>query len=110
MLEKILLSFLNVHLFVMQLKDWQLGCQDPASPSMEGMINFHNYIMIFLITIGTFVLWMLYKVIVDFNEETHPVSKNFTHSSTLEICWTILPAVILMFIAVPSFGFTLFIR
>jgi cytochrome c oxidase subunit 2 len=103
MLEKILLSFLNVT-FCDAAERWQMGCQDPASPSMEGMINFHNYIMIFLITIGTFVMWMLYKVIVDFNEETHPVSKKFTHSSTLEIIWTILPAVILMFIAVPSFG------
>jgi len=83
---------------------WQLGLQDPATPAMEGMINFHNYIMIFLIVIGIFVLWMLYKVVNNFDEKVNPISDKFTHSNLLEIIWTLLPAVILMFIAVPSFG------
>jgi cytochrome c oxidase subunit 2 len=83
---------------------WQLGFQDPATPAMEGMIDFHNYIMIFVIAIGIFVLWMLYKLVVNFPEEAHPVSEKFTHSSLLEIVWTIIPALILMLIAVPSFG------
>jgi len=85
-------------------EQWQLGFQDPATPSMEGMIDFHNYIMIFVITIGLFVLWMLYQVFVFFNEGTNPFSVKFTHSSLLEIVWTILPAVVLMVIAIPSFG------
>jgi cytochrome c oxidase subunit 2 len=71
---------------------------------MEGMIDFHNYIMIFVITIGLFVLWMLYQVFVFFNEGANPFSVKFTHSSLLEIVWTILPAVVLMIIAIPSFG------
>ena len=83
---------------------WQLGFQDPATPAMEGMIDFHNYIMIFVIAIGIFVLWMLYKLVVNFPEEAHPISEKFTHSSLLEIVWTIIPALILMLIAVPSFG------
>jgi cytochrome c oxidase subunit 2 len=103
MLEKLLLNFLNVS-FCDAAESWQLGLQDPASPAMEGIINFHNYIMIFLITIGVFVLWMLYRVMVDFDSEVHPIPEKFTHSSALEIIWTILPAVVLMFIAVPSFG------
>jgi cytochrome c oxidase subunit 2 len=85
-------------------ESWQLGLQDPATPAMEGMINFHNYIMIFLIVIGIFVLWMLYKVVNTFDEKVNPISEKFTHSNLLEIIWTLLPAVILMFIAVPSFG------
>jgi cytochrome c oxidase subunit 2 len=83
---------------------WQLGLQDPATPSMEGLIHFHNYIMIFLITIGVFTVWMLYQVISNFNATIHPVSVKFTHSTVLEIVWTIIPALILMVIAVPSFG------
>ena len=83
---------------------WQLGLQDPATPSMEGMIDFHNYLMVFIIAIGLFVLWMLYYVFVHFNAKANPSSEKFVHSSLLEIVWTILPAVILMFIAVPSFG------
>ena len=82
---------------------WQLGASDPATPAMEGMIDFHNYLMIFVIAIGIFVLWMLYKLTVNF-PEVHPVSEKFTHSSLLEIVWTIIPALILMLIAVPSFG------
>jgi cytochrome c oxidase subunit 2 len=83
---------------------WQFGFQDPATPAMEGMIDFHDYIMVFLTVIAVFVLWMLIQVLIKFNEDTNPVSVKFTHSSLLEIVWTILPAVILMLIAVPSFG------
>ena len=83
---------------------WQLGLQDPATPIVEGMIFFHNYLMFFIIVIGLFVLWMLYRIVVLFNKKTNPVSENFTHSSILEVVWTIIPAVILLFIAVPSFA------
>lgn len=83
---------------------WQLGIQDPATPVMEGMIFFHNYLFFFLIIIGVFVFWMLFQVIINFNEKANPVSQKFTHSSLLEIVWTILPAVILVFIAIPSFA------
>jgi cytochrome c oxidase subunit 2 len=70
---------------------------------MEGMIYFHDYLMIFLIVIGTLVFWLLYKVIVSFNEEKMPIANKFTHSSLLEIVWTIIPAIVLLFIAIPSF-------
>ena len=83
---------------------WQLGVQDPATPLMEGMIFFHNYLIFFLILIAVFVFWMLYQALVNFNEVTNPISQKFTHSSLLEIVWTILPAVVLVLIAVPSFA------
>jgi heme/copper-type cytochrome/quinol oxidase subunit 2 len=83
---------------------WQLGIQDPATPTMEGMLNFHNYIMIFLISIGCIILWMLFKVVINFNEKDHPIPQKFTHSSILEIIWTILPAFLLFNLAVPSFS------
>jgi len=82
---------------------WQFGIQDPATPSVEGMIFFHNYLMIFLIIIGFFVCWMLYKVVVLFNNLIISNSQKFTHSSLLEIIWTILPALVLLLIAIPSF-------
>ena len=82
---------------------WQLGLQDPATPAVEGMIFFHDYLMLFLIIIGLFVMWMLYVVIISFNEKSNPVSEKFTHSSVLEIVWTILPALVLLLIAIPSF-------
>jgi len=78
---------------------WQINFQDPATPIAEGMLYFHNYIMFFLISISVFVLWMLYSVFLT-NSNT---SSKFSHSSVLEIVWTVIPAVILVFIAVPSF-------
>jgi len=82
---------------------WQLSIQDPATPVLEGMIFFHDYLMFFLIVIGFFVVWMLYYVIVSFNKETS-ISSPFTHSSVLEIVWTIIPAFLLLLIAIPSFA------
>jgi len=83
---------------------WQLGFQDAATPMAEGMIDFHHYLMFFLIVICSMVFWMLYRAIVLFNESENPAAQKFTHSSTLEIIWTLLPAFILLLIAAPSFS------
>ncbi len=82
---------------------WQIGIQDPATPSLEGMMALHNYISFFLVVIVVFVCWMLFLVVYNFNETANPVSNKFTHSSLLEIIWTIIPAIVLVLIAVPSF-------
>jgi cytochrome c oxidase subunit 2 len=82
---------------------WQTGFQDPATPSVEGMIHFHNYLLLFLIVIGMIVFWLLYKVIITFNNKVSFKAEKFTHSSVLEIVWTILPAIVLLLIAIPSF-------
>lgn len=83
---------------------WQFGIQDPATPIAEGMVFFHNYLMFFLIFIGMFVFWLLGDIILLFNSDENPVPQKFTHSSLLEIVWTIIPAVILVIIAIPSFA------
>lgn len=81
--------------------DWQIRFQDPATPMAEGMIHFHNYIMFFLILIFFFVLWMLSAAVLKFRDNKQ--AYKFTHNSQLEIIWTIIPAIILIFIAFPSF-------
>jgi cytochrome c oxidase subunit 2 len=64
--------------------------------------------MFFLLIIGVFVFWMLYKVVVDFDSSYFDgylkEPQRFTHSTLLEIVWTIIPAIILVLIAVPSFA------
>ena len=85
-------------------ESWQLTIQDPATPQLEGMLFFHNYILLFLIVIGVFVCWMLYTVTTLFNEKNNPFAAKFTHSSLLEIVWTVLPAFVLLLIAIPSFS------
>ena len=85
-------------------ESWQIGLQDPASPIMESMLNFHNYLMLFLIAIGFFVTWMLFQAFYLFNENLNHTPLKFTHSSLLEIVWTIFPAFVLLLIAIPSFA------
>lgn len=85
--------------------EWrQFGIQDPATPVAEGMIHFHNYLMGFLIFIGLFVFWMLFCVIRFFKDTETNTPSVFSHLSALEIVWTMVPAFILLLIAVPSFS------
>ena len=81
-----------------------LSFQDLATPILEGISNFHNHIMTFLTVIVVFVSWLMARAIILFNEETNPTPVKFTHSTPLEIVWTIVPAIVLLFIAVPSFA------
>lgn len=98
-------SFFNIFLAACDAPEsWQIGVQDPASPNMEGMIYFHHYLMFFIILIGAFVFWMLFMVLISYCEQNNKISNKFTHSSTLEIVWTIVPALVLLFISVPSFA------
>ena len=84
--------------------NWQLGLQDPATPMMEGILNFHNHLMFFLVGIGIFTFWLLGRCVMLYSYDANPTVDNFTHSTSLEVIWTIVPALILMVIAVPSFA------
>jgi cytochrome c oxidase subunit II len=81
----------------------QMFVQDPATPMMEGMIYFHNLLMFIIVFVGIFVFYMLGYAMYRFDESRNTNSAQFSHNSPLEIIWTILPAIILLFIAVPSF-------
>ena len=83
---------------------WQLGFQDPATPVMEGIINFHNDLMFFLIVITVFVVWMMFRVITLFNEEKKKKAETSVHGAAIEIIWTTIPALILLIVAIPSFA------
>jgi cytochrome c oxidase subunit 2 len=83
---------------------WQFGIQDPATPNLEGMIYFHNYLCFIILAIVIFVCWLLAQIYLRFDKETNSIASIFTHSSILEIVWTIIPAIILFFVAIPSFA------
>ena len=75
--------------FMDAAEPWQLGFQDPATPIMEGIINFHNHIMFFLTAVGVAVFWLLGRCLVLYNAETNTDKiDNFTHATTVEIVWT----------------------
>jgi cytochrome c oxidase subunit 2 len=82
---------------------WQLGFQPAASPIMEQITSFHTYVTIIITLIALFVLGLLVYVMGRFNEKRNPDPSRTTHNTTLEIAWTILPVLILVAIAIPSF-------
>jgi cytochrome c oxidase subunit 2 len=106
-----MLSFLNflvysstINAFCDAPEQWQFGFQDPATPMAQGMISFHHYLMYILIIIGVAVFYLLYRTIELFQLSANSKPQTFTHSPVLEIVWTIIPAIILLFIAAPSFS------
>lgn len=109
------MNFLNFYLLILSpfcsnfaLSDWsgrwQFGMQDPATPIAEGILIFHDHIMFFIVGIVVFVFWLLTRCLFLYNADANKTVDNFTHSTVLEIVWTTVPAIILMFIAIPSFA------
>jgi cytochrome c oxidase subunit 2 len=82
---------------------WQLGLQDSASPVMTDITNFHDFLLWIITAISGFILLLLLIVIVRFNARANPTPSRTTHNTPLEIMWTIVPVVVLVLIAVPSF-------
>ncbi len=85
-------------------ENWQLNLQDPATPAVEGMAFFHDYLNSYMIIIGAVVFFLLIKTYSLFNSETNKTINNFTHNNLLEITWTVLPAFLLLLLAIPSFN------
>nr|YP_009504360.1 cytochrome c oxidase subunit II [Graphomya rufitibia]AWX64107.1 cytochrome c oxidase subunit II [Graphomya rufitibia] len=74
-----------------------LGLQDSASPLMEQLIFFHDHSLMILVMITTLVGYLM--ITLFFNKY---INRYLLHGQTIEIIWTILPAIILLFIALPS--------
>jgi cytochrome c oxidase subunit II len=83
--------------------NWQLGMQPPATPVQERIVRFHDELLIIIFLITVFVLGLLLYVIVRFNARRHPVPTRTSHNSVIEILWTVVPVIILVAIAIPSF-------
>lgn len=83
--------------------DWQLSFQTPGSPLMEELINFHSLVFWIITFITLFVLFLLIYVCWKFSAKRNKKPSKVTHNVTLEIAWTLLPVLILVVIAIPSF-------
>jgi cytochrome c oxidase subunit II len=82
---------------------WQLGFQAPVTPVMDDIVWFHGLLLWIIAAITLFVLGLLLIVIVRFNARANPVPSRTTHNTTIEVLWTVVPVLILVTIAVPSF-------
>ena len=82
---------------------WQLGMQAPATQITQRIYDFHNQLLVVITLITLFVFGLLAYIIVRFNHRAHPVPTRTSHNTLIEILWTVIPVVILVMIAIPSF-------
>jgi len=87
-----------------QPKDWQLGFQKAASQGMEDIVWFHDYMLLPIITaITVFVLFLLLYTCVRYRASRNKVASTTSHNTLVEVLWTLIPCLILIVMAVPSF-------
>lgn len=95
-------NLLDLKIYLDTPSVWGIYFQDSASPQMEGLIELHDNIMYYLVLILFSVGWILFSIIRNFVDA--PIShKYLNHGTTIELIWTITPAIILILIAFPSF-------
>jgi cytochrome c oxidase subunit II len=82
---------------------WQLGMQPPATPVQDRIVAFHDWLLVITFLITVFVLGLLLYVMVRFHHTRHPVPTRTSHNAVIEILWTVVPVLILVGIAIPSF-------
>ena len=91
--------------FADQPKQWQLGFQDAASQSMREIVSFHNNLLLpVIIAISVFVLFLMIYTCIRFRASKNPNPSKTTHNVTVEVLWTLIPCLILIVMAVPSFN------
>jgi cytochrome c oxidase subunit 2 len=85
-------------------KNWQLGFQEAASQSMRDIVNFHDKLLLpIIVAISVFVLFLMAYACIRFRASRNPNPSTRTHNVAIEVLWTLIPCLILIVIAVPSF-------
>jgi cytochrome c oxidase subunit 2 len=84
-------------------KPWELGMQPPATPVKDRLSAFHDELLIIITLITVFVLSLLVYVMWRFNHQRNPVPSRTSHNTVIEMLWTVVPVLILIIIAIPSF-------
>ena len=96
--------FVSQNAFANQPVDWQLGFQKAASESMREIVAFHDKLLLpIIIAISVFVLFLMLYACVRFRASANPNPSKRTHNVTVEVLWTLIPCLILIVMAVPSF-------
>ncbi len=90
-------------------QNWQTYFQESASTAMEKFVHFHNLLLYIIFGIVIFVFILLAYTCIRFHHKNNPVPKKFTHNVAIEILWTLVPFIILIIIAIPSFRLLYFV-
>ncbi len=86
-----------------QPSPWQMDLQTPVTEIAREMVWFHDFLLVIITVITLFVLGLLVYVMLRFRERANPEPSRVTHNALLEIAWTVVPVLILVVIAIPSF-------
>jgi len=103
-LLSILTFLLGSHALAEQPKNWQLGYQKSVTSVMDDLVFMHDYILLPIITaISVFVLFLILYAVWKFKASKNPNPTKTSHNTLLEVLWTVIPCLILVVIAIPSF-------
>ncbi len=86
-----------------QPRPWQLGFQEAVTPIMRQTTDFHNFLLVLIALVTFFVLGLMFYVALRFNNRVNPTPSKTTHNTLLEVAWTVVPILILVVVAIPSF-------
>ena len=83
--------------------NWQLGFQDAHTPTMERIVSLNNVLFWLCVVISLFVMGLMVIIFIRFNRKRNPTPQKFSHNSLIEVLWTVVPVIVLVAIAIPSF-------
>jgi cytochrome c oxidase subunit II len=84
-------------------REWEMGMQPAFSPMKQGIIDLHDLVLVIITIITLFVGALLVWVCIRYNEKRNPVPSQTSHHTGLEIAWSVIPVLILVIMAIPSF-------
>ena len=107
-LDVIIYGFLLIFSFVnpaisSEPKPWQMDLQEPAGIIATKATDLHNFLLVVITLISVFVLGLLVYVCIKFREKPNVQPSKTSHNTIIEIIWTVVPVLILVVIAIPSF-------
>lgn len=82
---------------------WEMGMQHSYGPIKDRVISLHNLVLVIITVITVFVGALLIWVVIRYNAKRNPIPSQTSHNTILEIAWTVIPVLILVVIAIPSF-------
>ena len=110
--EKIKISLIGITYFVFSTantayasepKPWQMDLQEPAGIIASKATDLHNFLLVIITLISVFVLGLLVYVCIKFKEKPNVKPSKTSHNTLIEVIWTVVPVLILVVIAIPSF-------
>ncbi|MGC6471479.1 MAG: cytochrome c oxidase subunit II [Parvibaculales bacterium] len=102
MLALVIAGFADVA-YAAQPEPWQLGFQPAATDMMSRITSFNNFLLYLMTAITLLVLVLMVYVMIRFNAKANPEPSKTSHNTLIEVIWTVVPILILVVIAIPSF-------